>query len=327
VALAGGQVTVPAQTWSQAGAVRIFGSASYQGQSINPPGPGQQTILNPVLGRFAAHHFVVSPSSGCGTFTYSGQPFSSVLITAMNADSVPVKDVNYTSSFARKVTLSDANAFAGGSLKIAGGVAEILAASFTSGEATAQPTYTFASANTVPTSIKIRATDTDGVASSGETASEIRSGRLWLGNAYGSEFLPLKVPTQAQYWATSGWRQNSADSCTSLTMPTRQDTGNGGLKFYAPPNDARTALAPGEVIAQMNSSTAASVAVTAGDARLVLRHPTLASQGPGTGNFGYLDVIGSKLTSSAWLPPTGNARVCFGSCGPRSPVIHFRENY
>jgi len=179
----------------------------------------------------------------------------------------------------------------------------------------------------VPTSIKIRATDTDGAVSSGETASEIRSGRLWLGNAYGAEFLPLKVPAQSQYWATSGWRQNSADSCTSLTMPTRQDTGNGGLKFYAPPNDARNALAPGEVVAQMNGSIAASVPVTAGDARLILRHPTLPAQGPGAGNFGYLDVIGSKLTSSVWLPPTGNARACFGSCGPRSPVIYFRENY
>ena len=105
------------------------------------------------------------------------------------------------------------------------------------------------------------------------------------------------------------------------------DTGNGGLKFYAPPNDARNALAPGEVVAQMNGSIAASVPVTAGDARLILRHPTLPAQGPGAGNFGYLDVIGSKLTSSVWLPPTGNARACFGSCGPRSPVIYFRENY
>ena len=305
VTLAGGQATVPAQTWSQAGAVRIFGSASYQGQSINPSGAGQQTILNPVLGRFATHHFLVSPFSACGTFTYSGQPFSSVLVTAMNADSVPAKDVNYRGSFARKVTLSDANAFAGGSLKISGGVAEILATSFTTGEATAQPTYTFASINTVPTSIKIRATDTDGVVSSGETASEVRSGRLWLSNAYGSELLPLAVPVKTQYWGASGWTTSLADNnCTALIVPTNA---NGGLT-----NTLKT----------KTTATLGVPSVNNGVARLNL-------SAPGAGNAGLVDVTGTILRgANTWLTLSApTARACFGSCGPRSPVIYFRENY
>lgn len=152
-------------------------------------------------------------------------------------------------------------------------------------------------------------------------------GRLWLNNAYGSEMLPLAVPIQAQYWTTSGWLKSSNDSCTALTQPTRQDSGNGGLVFYAPPDTARNALAPGEVIAQMGGSTANSVSLLSGDARLVLRSPGTSTQGPGSGNFGYVDVIGSKLGAAAWLPPTGNARACFGACGPRSPVIYLRESY
>lgn len=153
-------------------------------------------------------------------------------------------------------------------------------------------------------------------------------GRLWLNNAYGSEMLPLAVPVNAQFWTASGWQKNTYDSCTQLTQPTRQDSGgNGGLTFYAPPNTARNALAPGEVISQMSGSTAISVALQAGDARMVLRHPSSPSQGPGTDNFGYVDIIGSKLGTSSWLPPTGNVRACFGACGPRSPVIYLRESY
>lgn len=154
-------------------------------------------------------------------------------------------------------------------------------------------------------------------------------GRLWLNNAYGSEMLPLAVPVQAQYWTAAGWQKNVADSCTALTQPTRQDSGNGGLLFYAPPNTTRNALAPGEVISQMGlaGSTAASVALAGGDARMVLRGADSATQGPGSGNFGYVDVIGSKLGSENWLPPSGNARACFGACGSRSPVIYLRESY
>lgn len=154
-------------------------------------------------------------------------------------------------------------------------------------------------------------------------------GRMWLNNAYGSEMLPLAVPLLAQQWTATGWQKNVADSCTVVTQPTRQDTGNGGLLFYAPPDTLRNALAPGEVISQMGlaGSTAASVTLSAGDARLVLRSPGNASQGPGNGNSGYLDVIGSKLGTGGWLPPSGNARACFGACGPRSPVIYLRESY
>jgi MSHA biogenesis protein MshQ len=150
-------------------------------------------------------------------------------------------------------------------------------------------------------------------------------GRLWFNSAYGSEMLPLAVPVLAQYWTAAGWLRNVNDSCSPLTQPTRQDTGNGGLMFYA--NSARNALAPGEVVAQMGGSTASSVNLSAGDARLVLRHPGSSTQGPGDGNFGYVDVMGAKLSPGSWLPPSANARACFGACGPRSPVIYLRESY
>ena len=148
-------------------------------------------------------------------------------------------------------------------------------------------------------------------------------GRLLLNNAYGSEMLPVRVPVQAQYWSAAGWRKNAADSCSVITLPT---SANGGLLFY--PASVRNALAAGEVIAQINGSTAATGQLGSGDGRLVLRGPGSSAVGPGTGNFGYVDVVGSILTpSSTWLPASGNARVCFGACGPRSPLIYMREAY
>lgn len=178
----------------------------------------------------------------------------------------------------------------------------------------------------------MNATTSGTCSGSGCTARKIGTtgvvhGRLALNNAYGSEMLPLPVPVAAQFWTSAGWLKNFEDSCSVLTQPTRHDTGNGGLRFYAPPDTVRNALAPGEVVGQMNGSTAATVALVNGDAKLLLRGPASASAGPGAGNFGYVDVVGNILSGSAWLPPSSNARACFGACGPRSPVIYLRERF
>lgn len=150
----------------------------------------------------------------------------------------------------------------------------------------------------------------------------VLDGRLWLNNAYGSEMLPLAMPVQAQYWSAAGWQKNSYDSCTSLTVPT---AANGGLVFYGQTD--RNQLSSGEVIAQMRGATTTPATLSAGDPLLILRSSTSSTLGPGQGNYGYVDVIGGVLGSPAWLPPTGNARACFGACGPRSPVIYQRERY
>lgn len=46
----------------------------------------------------------------------------------------------------------------------------------------------------------------------------LRSGRIRLQNANGSELLPLPVPLQIEYWsgAAQGWQRNAADSCTAI---------------------------------------------------------------------------------------------------------------
>jgi MSHA biogenesis protein MshQ len=277
------------------------------------------------IGRFYPDHFTTTVTPGCSSslaFTYSGQPFK-VEVAALNTSGGTTTNYN-SSGFSKAVTLSNTNAGAAGAFS-----GSISAGAFTAGVGSSTaPLFTFTSRQTVPSTIIVRAVDADGVSSAGwtEGGTLIRSGRLLLSGAYGSEFLPVRVPVLAQYWTSSGWQQNTADACSVITLPTRQDTGNGGLRFYAPPTTARNGLEPGEVIAQMNGLTAATATVSNGDARLVLRGASSSLVGPGAGNGGYLDVVGSKVTpSSTWLPASGDARVCFGTCGPRSTTIYVRE--
>lgn len=272
------------------------------------------TAATSYFGRFVPDHFDVLVTQACpsGVFTYSGQPFS-VTVTAKNVSGITTQNY-HGATFAKATTLAardaaDTTANPGPGA-IAGNL--IAAAAFSNGEVTATtPAYTFTSASTVPTVVRVRATDTDSItslrttpATTVEGTTTVRSGRLWMNNAYGSELLPLAVPVKTQYWGASGWATNTADSCTVLVTPTNA---NAGLTNT------------------LKAATTASLGippVVAGVGRLSL-------SAPGTGNVGLVDISGSILRGvNTWLtlsPPS--ARACFGSCGPRSPVIYFRERY
>lgn len=75
----------------------------------------------------------------------------------------------------------------------------IAAAGFSAGSATAAPVFTFTNPKTAPLTLVLRASDGE-VSSSGFTEGQapIRSGRLRLLNADGSELLDLPVSLEAQ---------------------------------------------------------------------------------------------------------------------------------
>lgn len=275
------------------------------------------TMASSYFGRFYPDHFDTTVTQACttGAFTYSGQPFT-VQVAARNAAGATTMNYHGTSAtaFAKATTLSGWDS--------AGAAANPGPGSFTAGTAIAAtafangvvttilPTYQFTAANTIPTLLRVRAIDAEGVtslrtvpATTVEGTTTVRSGRLLLSNAYGSELLPLAVPAKVQYWSANGWMVNAADSCTTLTVPT---SANNGLT-----NTLRT-------------KTAATISspVVGGDSRLRL-------SAPGAGNAGLVDISGSILRgANTWLTlPAPSARICFGSCGPRSPVIYFRESY
>jgi MSHA biogenesis protein MshQ len=76
----------------------------------------------------------------------------------------------------------------------------------------------------MPETIKLKATETnlDGVTSLSTLEAEtiIRSGRVRLLNAFGSELLDLSMMMRSEYWQdeNSGWQLNSDDTCTNSNL-------------------------------------------------------------------------------------------------------------
>ena len=200
------------------------------------------------LGRFIPDHFVTTLVPGDGTYTYSGQPFTTVTITAVNASGATTK--NYVSTFAKAISLSDANSgdnssstsgklsfggVAGAPVpanRFAAGVAILNAEATPGGLGAAPVAFTFNNRNTEPLSVRtgsnalqLRATDADLVNSTGNEAgaiSPIYSGRVRMSNAYGTAQLPLAVTVAAQYYTGAGWVTNTADAGalgTHLRLP------------------------------------------------------------------------------------------------------------
>ena len=284
-------------------------------------GAGAVSGTSDWIGRFYPHHFdtqLASPA-GCAAFAYSGQPFT-VLVTAKNGLTPAGTTQNYhgAAGFARAVSLYEENGVTGSVYvgSTAGGGGALPATVFDHGlgtvlhSATSNPSpisYSFATTPSLPADIKIQAEDSDTLpnkASNGgvDGVLNVRSGRLWLANAFGSELLPLVVPARVQQYTSQGWVTNLSDSCTVLAVP----VANNGLTNTLKNNTVATLASP----------------VAAGDVRLRL-------SAPGAGNTGLVDIGGSVLLgSNSWLSlPIVSARACFGVCGPRSPVIYFRENF
>jgi MSHA biogenesis protein MshQ len=312
--LAAGTNTIAAQKWTQAGAMRIAASATYLGQAV----AGQSAVL----GRFSPHHLeTVTTTHGCGTFTYSGQPITIVTVKAMDGAVAASVTPNYKGAFARQVTLSDGNGSTAGAFS----ANVIAAASFSAGSATAAPVFTFATPKTAPLALALRASDGE-VSSSGftEGAAGIRSGRLRLLNAYGSELLDLPVSLEAQYWTGNYYVTNTADNCT--VVPASSIIMENYLKNL---NACETQLSPvGNLVLSGGKPPAP---------------PGLKLTKPGSGNAGSVNLrvnvgatpagktcIGAAESNATaagmpWFGADPSSRATFGIY--KTPVIYMRENY
>lgn len=261
-----------------------------------------------VVGRLTPAWLQTVVTPGCGTaFTYSGQPFT-VTATAYNAFGAVTRNYDGTLGFAKTTTFSDAGAGTGGTLSnnVLSGL------DYVQGVGTDNTiTYTFHKADTAPYNLTVRATDSDGVTSAGHTegTTEVRSGRVFLQNAFGSELLSLQLPLAIQYYQSTnaGWATNSADTCTALTAADfRLGNWTG-------------ALAPGD-------TSVTGVTLSAGSGAVTL-------SAPGAGKVGSVDVTGNV---PAWLRydwnPSGGAtnpvgRASFGVFKGPGSVIYQRELY
>lgn len=289
------------------------------------------TAVTSHFGRFIPDHFDTAVSQAClaGNFTYSGQPIP-LTITARNLGGGVAQ--NYSDAFSRQVALTardvDDTADNPGSGAFANSV--VAAGSFVGGVANPAPVYNFNNPQIVPTQVRIRASDGEVSSLVTEGVANLRSGRIRLQNANGSELLPLPVPLQIQFWnSAAGWQANAADTCTVI------QAANFAFAF---PAGAGNNLAACETRMQVAG---------------IAPNYTATLSAPGAGNNGWADLTlnlgavaagnqctvvggagGAATTANApwlqfnWAGAVGNptARATFGVYRS-GPVIHRREAY
>lgn len=254
------------------------------------------------FGRFIPAYFDVSYIHGClgaTSFTYSRQPFGRVTVTAKNAGGATT--TNYAGTLARVTSISDAgdatnftnNSFA--------------AANFANGvQFQSNVTYKFPVKETAPATVTLRAAEDDpggdGVSSVGHEGvanqAEIRSGRIHLYNAYGSELADLSMPMLAEYYSSStvGWIANTNDQCSSVSLSAFtnyqgnlnagetcvQDTGNPGISGQGCP-----------VLGPVSEQYRSLPSPASGGYNLYLK-------APGATNEGSVD-LSADLSAKTWL--------------------------
>ncbi|MBI3545385.1 MAG: hypothetical protein HY081_02135 [Gammaproteobacteria bacterium] len=300
------------------------------------------------FGRFTPDHFDITKIDGCtggATFTYSGQPFALITVTARNQAGLTTANYHGAYNLAKNTTISDAGTtanFTPNNNTVSNNV--LAATNFINGVASQSTvTYTFPAKETVPTTINLRATDTDLVTSSNSPA-EIRSGRIHIYNSYGSELMDLPMSMQVEYYvdttitapATSpsitGWIANTNDTCSSVglsALANFQGNLNAGetcVQDTGSPGVSGRGCAVGGPLAPVNERYLALPSATASY--------NLYLKAPGVGNEGGVDVS-ADLSAKTWLRFDWNgtglvdptARATFGLYRGNPRSIYLRERY
>jgi len=109
------------------------------------------------------------------------------------------------------------------------------------------------------------------------SSTEVRHGRMKIGNVYGSELLALSLPLTVEYWNGTAFMTNTLDNQTRLS------TANIGLANY------RGNLAAGETAATVGSAFVAGVS-------------NLSLSAPDVGNNGSVDIVVNLGTTATEAP-------------------------
>ena len=287
-AFSGGRATAGNLAWSEVGTADLQAShANYLGSGIDAQGITGSGPTGAV-GPFTPDHFTLEVAQACtgsSPFTYSGQPFA-LTLTARNAAGQPTQNHDGTlqtaPNFAKPVTLSAVTNASTGTLR----TTSLSAAAFAAGVATvSDQAFTYTNKLTPPAEVTLRAVDIDGVTSQGHTEQgpSVRSGRLKLSNAFGSERSSLRVPVQAQHWSGRDWVLNGADGCT--TVPAASIV------------KARYLDHRGAATSAWTTSVVSDVALSNGQGAIELTAPTSG----GTGTLDLALNLGSGSTDQSCL--------------------------
>lgn len=303
--------------WAEVGTLSLAASLNAGSVYNNAGIPVGGSVSS--VGPFIPHHFDVEVTQGSSdlctqVFTYSGESFKTQ-VTAQNADGA--KTVNYdgrsamSAYFAKAVSLSGTSSTgASGSLT---GTA-IAASDFAKGVATVRPVYAFSAKATAPASITVSAAENapGTVNSSAGSAgvAKVRSGRLFLSNAFGSGRTILRVPAQLQYWSGKAWVLNGDDNCSVIP---------NNAVILARYLDSRGVVSG----APWGNVTATGFTASAGQGSITLSAPANGA----TGSIDLAVNLGDTSTDSSCLvshPSGGNAQRAWlrgphGACSGTGP--------
>ncbi len=326
-------------TFSEVGIIDLLATTTNylgSGQNITAGANGLTGV-----GRFIPYHFDVTRIHGCtggAAFTYSGQAFAMVTVTACGVAGSPCPIPSITRNyhgafgFSKDTTISNAGVATNFSNNV------IAAASFANGIGNrTDVTYTFPTPlgkDTVPLTLTLRGVDTDSVSSSGytEETAEIRSGRIRIVNAYGSELADLSVPMRVEYYSADGWVANTADTCSSITL-------SAFTNFQGNLNSGETCVQENATNPPCGvSSQGCASPGPLGQCYLEFQSAggyNLNLQAPGASNEGSVDVT-ADLSAKTWLRydwddngsldnPSGRATFGLYRGSPRH--IYLRERY
>lgn len=328
--------------WAEVGTIDLTATtSSYLGSTLNVSGSAAG------VGRFRPAYFDTEVTHGCvaGSFTYSAQPFS-VKVTAKEKNGGVTKNYGGT-AWAYGTTLSNA----GTATNFSGNT--IANTAFSDGIGTAAGvTYTLASPPSGGAStLTLRAVDSDGVSSSGHTegTTVLRFGRLWLGNAFGSDQRSLTIPYELQFWNGNAFVKNTGDTCTTIAraniglfnylggvseanvtvannLPATIANSNGGgtITLTPPTTGGNLANVAGSVdlVVNLGATTTPAIATTWTDLAATNRDP---DAGPTGAERPWLR---SRWYGANWdRDPTARATFgVFGSSQRRGP-LYIRESY
>jgi MSHA biogenesis protein MshQ len=292
------------------------------------------------FGRFIPDRFaVVVPvlTAACPSaspFSYFGQDGFTTAFTLIAQDNSGATTQNYHGSFA-KLNLANyagygftATPLPGGSLLSSSATAPSGTWSHGAASVTAKHRISRPTALTGATAITTYAAPGDGEVSTATPvalggAGNFRYGRLWLGNAYGSDQKSLALPYQTQYWNGTAFVVNTLDNCTSLNaanvgLVNKQ----GGLTSYGGPASVSATSAGEGRITLPAAGSAGSV-----DVLLALGSSGSPSNCPGLtgGTAASLAHLSGKWCGANYdRDPV--ARATFG-INSDARVIYLREDY
>ena len=231
-ASASGQIQVP-QSISEVGVFQFGTNAfNYLGMADAVPAASSTATGRFVPASFSLNAGLAVPA--CGSFSYFAQPSISTAFTLSARNLSGQVTQNYQDAFARldvglwsDLSASEGLRFAAdlpaGAELMAGALAPV--GSWVSGEAEIIATHIVSrpSAPAAPFALTVLAepVDSDGVTAPSSAvnsaATELRYGRLVLGNTAGPEEEPLPLMFNTEYWQGERFERNQADNCSLIS--------------------------------------------------------------------------------------------------------------